>query len=63
MSFQYRKRDEGKSYILFHVETTTNKFLDYGEMLLKSFWTGHLQMDQNPYSRIELVAEREYQKV
>ena len=31
-------------------------------MLLKSFWTSHLQM-MNPYSRIELVDEREYQKV
>ena len=33
-----------KSYILFHVKTTTNKFWNDAEMLLKSFGTNHLQM-------------------
>ena len=33
-----------KSYILFHVKTTTNNFWNDAEMLLKSFWTSHLQM-------------------
>ena len=31
-------------YILFHVKTTTNKFWNDAEMLLKSLWTSHLQM-------------------
>jgi hypothetical protein len=34
-------------------------------MLLKSFWNSHLKIINglDPYSRIELVDEREYQKV
>ena len=44
ISFQYSKRDECNSYILFHVKTTTNRFWNGAEMLLKSFWTSHLQM-------------------
>ena len=30
--------------ILFHVKTTTNRFRNDAEMLLKSFWTSHMQM-------------------
>ena len=44
INIQYSKKDEGKSYILFNVKTTTNKFWNDPEMLLKSFWTSHLQM-------------------
>ena len=44
ISFQYSKRDEYKSYILFYVKTTTNKFWNDAEMFLKSFWTSHLQI-------------------
>ena len=44
ISVQYSKIDECKSYILFHVKTTINKFWNDAEMLMKSFWTSHLQM-------------------
>ena len=37
ISFQSCKRDKRKSYILFHVTTTTTKFQNDGEMMLKSF--------------------------
>ena len=40
----FSKRDECKSYILFHVKATTNRFWNDAEMLLKSIWTSHLQM-------------------
>ena len=30
--------------IIFHVTITTNKFWNDAEMMLKSFWTSHLQM-------------------
>ena len=39
ISFQYSKRDKCKTYILFHVKTTTNRFLNDAKMLLKSFCT------------------------
>ena len=34
MSFQYSKREKSKSYILFYVTITTNKFLNDAEILL-----------------------------
>ena len=43
-SSHFSKRDECKSYILFYVKTTTNKFWNDAEMLLKSFWTSHCRM-------------------
>ena len=43
-SFQYSKRDNCKSNILVHVTTTTNKFWNDVEMMLKCFWASHLQM-------------------
>ena len=33
-----------KEIILFHVTITTNKFWNDAGMMLKSFWTSHLQM-------------------
>ena len=33
-----------KATFFFHLKTTTNKFWNDAEMLLKSFWTSHLQM-------------------
>ena len=39
-----QQRDECKRYIIFHVKNTTYKFWNDTEMLLKSFWTSHLQM-------------------
>ena len=50
-----------KAKFFFYVKTTTNKIWSDAEMLLKSFWTSHLQM--NPYFKIELVDKREDQKV
>ena len=44
ISVQCSKRDECKSYILFHV---TIKFWNDGEMMLRSYWTSHLQMMNN----------------
>ena len=35
---------ELEANLLFYVKTTTNKFWNDAEMLLKSFWTSHLQM-------------------
>ena len=58
ISFQYSKGDDYKSYTLFYVKTTKKISWNDAEMLLKSFWTGHLQM-----MRIELVDEGEHQKV
>ena len=40
----HSKRNECKRYILFHIKTTTNEFWNNDVMLLKSFWTSHLQM-------------------
>ena len=54
------KRDECKSYNLFHVKTTINIFWNDAEMLLKSFWNSHLKIINglDPYSRIELVDQK-----
>ena len=43
-SFQYNKWDKCKSYILFHSKTITNQFWNNLEIILKSFWSSHLQM-------------------
>ena len=39
-----RKREKPKSYILFYVTIATNKFWNDSELMLKSFWTSHLQI-------------------
>ena len=53
-----------KATFFFQVKTTTNILWNDAETLLKSFWISQLQMmASNPYSRIELVDEREYQEV
>ena len=48
-----------KAAFFFMLKTTTNILWNDAEMLLKSFWTSHLQI----MNGIELVDEREYQKV
>ena len=56
-----------KATFFFVVKTTAKSFWNDAGMLLKSFWTNHLQMIQMmnglEYSRIELVDKREDQKV
>ena len=55
MSFQYSQRDKSKSYILFHVTITANKFWNYAEMMLlnMSFANDEHWTVYSFYSRME----------